>query len=202
MAGVTMATNWASRTRRCTSELHQVAARALVHQGRVGGAQAQLGAVGAGVEHVDEKVGGRVERGFGQLQDAAGQRVELGLQIGRPVFEELVDVAELAFHRPHAVDGALDDAGRDAALQQHEAAADARNGGLGRVGHDVVRADEQVLALHAEGAGALHARELGAGLERDAGRVAAQHEHHLTAGAGRPSARRRWRQSSGRPPGC
>jgi hypothetical protein len=99
-----------------------------------------------------------------------------------PVFEVLVHMAQLVFHRPHAVDRALDDARRDAALQQHEAAADARDVRLGRVGGDVVAADEQVLALHAVGARAFHARKLGAGLERHARRVAAQHEHHLAHG--------------------
>ena len=127
MAGVTMATNCASRTRRCTSTAHQVTARALVQQGRIGGAQAQLGAVRAGVQHVDEVVGGRVERCLCQLQDARHQRVQLGLQVGRPVFQELVHMAQLVFHRPHAVDRALRDAGRHAALQQHKAAADARD---------------------------------------------------------------------------
>ena len=54
----------------------------------------------------------------------------------------------------------------------------------GRVGHDVVAAYEKILAVHAVGARAFHARELRAGLERHARRVAAQHEHHLAARAG------------------
>ena len=91
-------------------------------------------------------------------------------------------MAKLAFHGPHAVDGSLNDPGRHAALQQHKAAANARNKGLGRVGHQVVRADKQVFAMHAEGACALHARKLWAGFEGHARRITAQHEHDLAAG--------------------
>ena len=158
---------------------HEVAACTLVHQGGLGGAQAQLRAVGAGVQHIDEEVGACVERRLGQLHDACGQCIQLCLQGVGPVFEELVDVAQLGLHRPHRVDGALGDAHGHATLQHHKRRADTRDERARRVGHGVGRADEMVLEPQCIGARALHGREAGAFAHLHAGCVAAQQEHHL-----------------------
>ena len=92
-------------------------------------------------------------------------------------------MAQLRFHRPHAVDGALRDAHRHAALQHHKRGADARNGGLGRVGNHLARAHKIVFQVQRPSARAFHGRKAGAVAHRHARRVAAQQKHQLFAQA-------------------
>ena len=92
-------------------------------------------------------------------------------------------MAQLRFHRPHAVDGALGDAHRHAALEHDEGRADARNGGLGRVGNQLTGAHKIVFQVQRPGARAFHGRKARAVAHRHARCVAAQQKHQFAAQA-------------------
>ena len=90
---------------------HQISARALMKESRLGCPQRELGTLCAGVQHVQKIVAVALVWRESKLHDSSRDH-SIRPEVRLDGVQELIDVAERRLHFPHRIDAAFDDSQR------------------------------------------------------------------------------------------